>query len=309
MSFVSNSTGSFFNRSLAQMADLRAGIERGRAQIATGNRLERGSDDPAAAAQLRSVARREALARVEGDNAAQVGQDLESASVELEAVTALLQRARELAVQAASTPTGPDGRRAIGFELQQLAEELFTRANGTALTGEPLFAGLSSGTAFTRDAAGVVTYAGTPTIGAVPVAPGTAIDRGLPGNEVFEFDLGGSPSSAFAVLGGLAAALSGGAADSATAIAAASAALEGIDAALDTSSRAQTILGTRLAWVEQVQGQQADRGIALAERRSRVGDTDITEAIARLQQSLTALEASQAAFARVSELNLFRALG
>ncbi len=306
MNFISNSTGSFVNRSLAQMAELRAGIDRNRAQIATGNRIERGSDDPAAAAQLRSFARREALSNVESDNAAQLGQDLGSASTELEAVTALLQRARELAVQAASTPTGPDGRRAIGFELQQLAEELFTRANGTTLTGEPLFAGLSSGAAFTRDAGGVVSYAGTATIGAVPVAPGTAIERGLPGNQVFEFDLDGAPSSAFAVLGGLAAALSGGGADSA---AAASAALAGIDAALDTSSRAQTILGTRLAWVEQVQGQQADRSIALAERRSRVGDADLTEAIARLQQSLTALEASQAAFARVSELNLFRALG
>lgn len=306
MTFISSSTGSFFNRSLSQFADLGSGIERARTQIATGNRIERGSDDPVAAAQLRSVARREALANVEEDNAAQVGQDLESAGVELEAVTALLQRARELAVQAASTATGPDGRRAIGFELAQLAEELFTRANGTTLTGEPLFAGLSSGAAFTRDAAGNVTYTGTVTSGAVPVAQGTAIDRGLPGDQVFEFDLGGTPSSAFVVLNDLAAALNGGSPDPA---AAARGAIAGIDAALDTSSRAQTILGTRLAWVEQVQEQQQDRGIALAERRSRLGDANITEAVARLQQSLTALEASQAAFARVSELNLFRALG
>jgi len=305
MSFVSTSTGSFFNRSLAQMADLRAGIERTRTQIATGRRIERSSDDPAAAAQLRSVARREALAAVEGDNAARLGQDLGSAAAEIEAVKTLLQRARELAVQAANTPTGADGRQAIAFELEQLSEELFTRANAVTLTGEPLFAGLSSGTAFTRDALGNVTYAGTPTSGAVPVAPGTAIERGLPGSEVFEFDLGGTPTSAFAVLGGLAAALGGGAPDPA---AAASAAIEGIDAALDTVNRAQTIFGTRMAWVEQVQQQQADRGIALAERRSRVGDTDIAEAIARLQQSLTALEASQAAFARVSELSLFDAL-
>lgn len=305
MSFVSNATGSFFNRSLAQMANLRGGIERAQTQIASGNRIERGSDDPAAAAQLRSVARREALASVEGDNAARLGQDLGAASNEVEAVTALLQRARELALQAANTPTGADGRQAIAFELQQLSQELFSRSNGTSLTGEPLFAGLSSGAAFTQDAAGNVTYSGTPASGAVPVAPGTAIERGLPGNEVFEFDLNGTPSSAFAVLGGLAAALQGGAADP---VAAANAALEGIDAALDTTNRAQTILGTRMAWVEQVQQQQADRGIALAERRSRVGDTDIAEAIARLQQSLTALEASQAAFARVSSLTLFDAL-
>ena len=305
MSFISTSTGSFFNRSLAQMADLRGSIERSRTQISTGRRLERSSDDPAASAQLRSVARREALAAVEGDNAARLGQDLGSAADELEVVTALLQRARELAVQAANTPTGADGRQAIAFELEQLTEELFSRANGATLTGEPLFAGLSSDPAFTRDAAGNVTYAGTPSSGAVPVAPGTAIERGLPGSEVFEFELGGTPTSAFAVLGGLAAALSGGSPDPAGS---AAAALEGIDAALDTASRAQTILGTRMAWVEQVQQQQADRGIALAERRSRVGDTDIAEAIARLQQSLTALEASQAAFARVSSLSLFDAL-
>jgi len=305
MSSVTNSTGSFFNRSLAQMADLRAGIERTRGQIATGRRIERGSDDPAAAAQLRNVARREALAGVEGDNAARLGQDLGAAANEVQAVTEVLQRARELAVQAANSPLGADGRRAIAFELEQLGQELFARANATSLTGEPLFAGLSSGAAFTRDAAGNVTFAGTPTSGAVPIAPGTAIERGLPGSEVFQFDLNGTPTSAFAVLGGLALALQGGVADPA---AAASAAIEGIDAALDTTNRATTILGTRMAWVEQVQVQQGERGVALAERRSRVGDTDIAEAIARLQQTMTALEASQSAFARVSSLTLFNAL-
>ena len=247
----------------------------------------------------------ELLARVEGDNAARLGQDLGSASEELEAVTVLLQRARELAVQAANTPTGAEGRRAIAFELGQLTEELFARANGATLTGEPLFAGLSSDPAFTRDAAGNVIYVGTASSGAVPVAPGTAIERGLPGSEVFEFDLGGTPTSAFAVLGGLAAALNGGSPDPAGA---ALAAIEGIDAALDSTGRAQTILGTRMAWAEQVQEQQTDRGVALAERRSRVADTDVAEAIARLQQSLTALEASQAAFVRVSALSLFDAL-
>lgn len=305
MSSVTNSTGSYFNRSLKQMADLRAGIERTRAQISTGRKIERGSQDPAAAAQLRNVARREAMAGVEGDNAARLRQDLGAADDELEAVTALLQRARELAVQAANTPTGADGRRAIAFELEQLTKELFSRANGTTLTGEPLFAGQSSDTPFVRDAAGNVSYVGTATSGAVPVAPGTAIERGLPGSEVFAFDLAGTPTTAFAVLGGLAAALQGGAPDP---VAAAGAAIAGIDAALDTANRATTILGTRMAWVEQVQQQQADRGIALAERRSRVGDTDIADAIARLQQSLTALEASQAAFARVSALTLFDAL-
>lgn len=305
MGSITNSAGSFFNRSLAQMADLRAGIERTRTQIATGRKFERGSQDPAAAAQLRSVARREALADVEGDNAARLGQDLGAAASEVQAVTALLQRARELAVQAASTATGTDGRRAIAFELEQLGQELFSRSNAVSLTGEPLFAGQSSDGAFTRDAAGNVTYTGTADSGAVPIAPGTAIERGLPGSEVFEFNLGGTPTSAFAVLGALTTALQGGSPDP---VAAANSSLAGLDAALDTANRATTILGTRMAWVEQVETQQAERRVALAERRQRVGDTDIADAIARLQQSMTALEASQAAFARVSSLTLFDAL-
>ena len=48
MSFVSTSTGSFFNRSLAQMAELRGRIEQNRTQIATGLKFERGSEAPAA---------------------------------------------------------------------------------------------------------------------------------------------------------------------------------------------------------------------------------------------------------------------
>jgi flagellar hook-associated protein 3 FlgL len=126
------------------MADLRASIQKTQTQIATGQLIERGSDDPAVAAQLRTIARRDALNAVEGDNAAQLDQDLTAASDELEAVTSLLQRARELAVQAANTPTGDNGRQVIALELSQLSEELFTRANGTALTGEPLFADIIS---------------------------------------------------------------------------------------------------------------------------------------------------------------------
>ncbi len=305
MSSVSTSSGSYFGRSLTQMADLRGQIERARTQIATGQKIERGSDDPAAAAQLRNIQRREALASVESDNAARLGEELGSASVEIEAVQSVLQRARELAVQAASATTGADGRRAIAFELEQLSEQLFARANGKALTGEPLFAGLSSAPPFVRDAQGNVTYTGTTTSGSVAVAAGTVIPRGLPGNEVFEFEVGGVPTSAFAVLNGLVAALNGGSSDP---VAAANSALQGLDAALDTASRAQTIVGTRMAWVEQVEQQQSQMNVTLAERRARVGGTDIAEAIARLQQSLTALEASQAAFARVSALTLFSAL-
>lgn len=305
MSSLNTSLGGIFERSITQMNGLRRQIERTQTQIATGQKIDRGSQDPAGAAALRVLDRRARLGEAARSNAIQLGQELGLAGRELEGVTALLQRARELAVAAASATAGANGRAAIANELAQLQEELFARANATAPGGDPLFAGLAAGPAFTRDASGAVSYAGTLQVAAVPLAPGTAIERGLPGAQIFEFAQDGVPTSAFAVLGALTGALTTGTGDPVTA---AREAIAGLDSALDNVSRAQTIIGTRAGWVEVIQTEQANRALDLAERRSEIGDTEISEAIVRLQQMMTALEASQSAFARVSGLNLFRAL-
>ncbi|MBV7258918.1 flagellin N-terminal helical domain-containing protein [Erythrobacter crassostreae] len=305
MTTLGNPTAAYFNRSLDQMANLRGSIERLQTQVATGQRIERASDDPTGAARLRALDRLDRLGAVEQDNAAKLAQDLTFAADQMGGVANLIIRTRELALSAASDTLPDEAKAAIAEELEQLGEELFDRANGTTLTGEPLFAGTAAGPAFTRDAAGNVTYAGNNEIGAVTVARGTEIERGVAGNDVFEFPVSGTPTSTFALINGLADALRGASADP---TAAAQAALEGLDIALESTTRNQAVLGTRLAWVEVIQQNQADEKISIAEQRSDVGDTDIASAIAQLQQTLTALEASQASFARVSSLSLFRAL-
>ncbi|NQX93531.1 MAG: flagellar biosynthesis protein FlgL, partial [Erythrobacter sp.] len=125
------------------------------------------------------------------------------------------------------------------------------------------------------------------------------------GAQIFEFEVGGVPTNAFAVLSTLSAALQPGNPDPA---AAARAALDGLDAAIDNTTRNQTVLGTRLAWVEVIQDNQTDRALTVAEQQSELGDTDLGEAVARLQQTLAALEASQLSFTRVANLTLFNAL-
>jgi len=305
MNSVSNPAGAFFERSLGQMGALRGSIERFQTEIATGERIQRGSDDPIGAARLRALTRLERRGDTEEENAARLGQDLSEAANQIEGIVSILQRARELSVSAANDPVGENGRAAIAEELEQMAEEMFARSNTQSITGAPLFAGTAGSPAFVRDAAGVVTYNGNNQNGSVPVAPGTEVERGVTGEQLFEFDLDGTPSSNFAVLTGLAAALRGGAADPSVA---AQDALAGIDAALDNANRSQTVIGTRLAWVEAIQQDQQTRAIDVAEQRSDIGDTDISDTIVRLQQTLTALEASQASFTRVSSLTLFNAL-
>lgn len=305
MTGITNSTGAFFDRSLGQMSNLRTTLERLQTQIATGVRIERSSDDPVGAARLRSLARLERRGETESENAARVEQDLTEASGQIDGMVLILQRARELAVAAANTPVGEDGRAAIAAEIEELEQSLFDRANGLSISGEPLFAGTANGPAFTRDANGNAVYGGNSQGIGVAVAPGIAIERGVSGDQLLEFDVDGAPTSAFSVLSGLASALRGGAADP---IAAAQSALTGIDAALENTSRNQTIIGSRLDWVIAVQQDQQTRTLDIAEQRSQVADTDVSDAIVRLQQTLTALEASQATFTRISSLTLFNAL-
>lgn len=308
MSFVSNSTGAFFERSIGQMALLRDSAEEFQTQIATGERIQRGSQDPVAASRLRSLTRLEVRGATEEENAARLRQDLAETDNQIRGVVELIQRARELGVQAANDTQGEAGRAAIADELEQMADELFTRSNAISITGAPLFAGTAGAPAFTRspdEPGGVVTYIGNGQVGTVPVAPGTDIARGITGDQLFEFDVGGTPTSSFEVLSQFASDLRGGSADPQ---AAAQVALAGIDEALDAANRNQTIVGTRAAWVEAIEDDSAERSINIAEKRSEIGDTNIADVIVRLQQTLTALEASQTTFTRVSNLTLFNAI-
>jgi flagellar hook-associated protein 3 FlgL len=305
MSSVSNATAAFYERSLGQMGALRQSLERLQTQISTGVRIERGSQDPAAASRLRTLARTQRLNEVQEDNADKLARDLTEAGNQVLGIANLLTRARELAIRAANDTTGERGRAAIAEEIALLERELFDRANAATLTGEPLFAGTAAGPAFLRNPDGSVTYAGNGETGLVSVAPGTDMERGLTGAQVFQFAVNGAPTDTFEVLANLAAALQPGQPNAA---AAAAAAIEGLDQAIDTNTRNQTVLGTRLAWVEVIQDQQQTRALGVAERQSDLGDTDLGEAIARLQQTLTALEASQASFTRVANLTLFNAL-
>jgi len=305
MNIASNSTGAFYERSLSQLAILRENAEEFQTQIATGVRIQRGSDDPIAASRLRALTRLEVRGSTEEENAARLRQDLSETSIQITGVVDLIQRARELAVQAANDTQGEAGRAAIADELEQMADELFTRSNALSITGAPLFAGTAGAPAFERAPDGTVTYIGNGQVGAVPIAPGTAIDRGITGDQLFEFDVAGTSTSSFEVFSRLAADLRGGSADPQTA---AQDALAGIDEALDAANRNQTVVGTRLAWVEAIEDDNVERTINVAEKRSEIGDTNIAEVIVRLQQTLTALEASQTTFTRVSNLTLFNAI-
>jgi flagellar hook-associated protein 3 FlgL len=119
---------------------------------------------------------------------------------------------------------------------------------------------------------------------------------------VFSFDVNGTPTDMFAVLGQLSAALADPTADH---TAAGQAAMAGIDAGLDKITTAQTIVGSRMGWIEIIDDRRVMTGELVADERKAIGGADLATTMTRLQETLTVLEASQASFVKLAGLSLF----
>jgi flagellar hook-associated protein 3 FlgL len=71
---------------------------------------------------------------------------------------------------------------------------------------------------------------------------------------------------------------------------------------------ARSAVGSKLSALEGEQTRQAAQRLELEAQRSALDDLDYTAAITLFQQQLTALQAAQSAFTRISDLSLFNFL-
>ncbi len=295
---TSVSTSAFYDRFNLDMSSLRSRAEALQAAIGSGNRLTRSSDDPVAASRMRTLGRADAFAAVDLSIAARASSDLTLADSALMGFTDSLIRVQELATQAANDVLSASQRAGIATEIEQISGELLRLANTRDSAGHALFGGDTAGDAYTLDGAGNAVYIGTSSASDLPLGDGQSVTRGLTGPEFLNF--GGT--NLFAVVKGLADALAGGAADPAQA---ARDALGSLDTGLETITTQQTVIGTRLNWIDLNTERRTQMGELRAQEEADVGGTDLGEAVSQLQQTMTVLEASQASFARLSSLSLF----
>lgn len=297
---ISLSTSAFYERATRQVGELRAQAEKLQEQMGTGERLSRSSDDPVAAARLRTLARNERLAEIDQRNSDLAATDLKMTDDALGSLATLVIRAQELATQAANDTLNDEQRAAIGSEVESLRQAVLQIANGRNSAGQALFGGQAAGAAY-EESGGTVVYAGTAAKDAVDLGDGQSVVPALTGPEVFAFDVGGAPTDLFAVLGDLAAALkSGGDPAAAT-----GQALEGLEAGLGRISHAQTVVGARLGWVEVMDERRVATSELVADEQQAIGGADLATTMTRLQEVTTVLEASQASFVRLAGLSLF----
>ena len=81
-----------------------------------------------------------------------------------------------------------------------------------------------------------------------------------------------------------------------------------LDTSFDKVTTAQTVLGSRLAWLEVMTERRTENMERIADERTVMGGADLAVTMSRLQEMLTVLEASQSSFVRLANLNLFSML-
>ena len=295
------STSAFYERSLMDLTALRKQAEETQAEMSTGQRLQRSSDDPVAASRLRRLARAEATDQIDTAATNRATSDLTLTDGALTQFATFVTRMQELTTQAASATLSDSQRAGIGQEVAQIRENLVALANTRDGSGRALFGGESSGDAYSLNAAGVAQYDGTATAGTVSLGDGQTVARGITGPEFLLFTSGGTARDLLSVAKDLADALQAGAGGAS----AANAALSVLTDGLESITTAQTVVGSRLNWIDL----NTDRRTSLSELRSaeqsEVGGNDLTESIARLQNTMLVLEASQASFSKLANLSLF----
>ena len=288
----------------ARMGDISRQLESVQGQISRGRRITDPADDPVAFARA-AVLRRAQSA----DAATQRGIDaanrrLTATDTALESSGHLVQRARELALQAANATQSPADRATIASELHELEATLRTLAESHDSDGQRLFAGAAgNGPAYATDQTGVTAWQGSG--GAPAVTIGTSkVAGGSEGPQVFGVtDPVTGTRDAFAAFTALRAALVEP--DPALRAAGIDRGIGDFDGQVDRIAAARGSLGARLARLETEDDRIAKGRLAADGDLSKLEDLDMAAAIARLQRLVTVMQAAQASFSRVTSLSLW----
>lgn len=297
---ISLSTSAFYERATRQVGTLRSQAEELQQQIGTGNRLTRSSDDPVAAARMRSLERGQKLAAIDQRNSDLAATDLKLTDAAVGAVADVIIRAQELATRAATDTLSPAQRATIGTEIDNLRQNLMAVMNSRNHAGYSLFGGQVSGAAYAASG-GTISYVGTADADPVDLGEGQSVQAVMRGPEILDFTVDGTPTDLFAVLGNLATALQSGVGQGE----ASRTALAGLGAGLEKVTTAQTVIGARMGWVEMLDERRVARGELVADEQSTIGSADVAQTMTRLTEVMTVLEASQASFVRLAGLSLF----
>jgi flagellar hook-associated protein 3 FlgL len=298
------STSTLYDRAIARMGDLNTRASRLSDDISSTKHLNVASDDSVAFQRVTLVKRAIANEAQYADNVGLASSLLTQSDDALATMQTQVQRAQELAIRASTGTLSDADRQTIATELDGIVETMMGLANSTDARGQPLFGGADGGTPYAKDADGTIRFQGSGQPAAIPISATGTIVASDSGGRIF----GGiatpdGQQDMFAIVQGLATALANG--DAATLAEDIANGLTGINAAGEQIANARASVGARGARLTIEAEQYETLSTAREVERSGLEDTDIEASYIKLQQMLTALQATQSTFSQLSQLSLF----
>jgi len=301
------STSYLQQQNITSMLDQQAELLKTQNQVSTGQRFSTASEDPISAVRVLDIQRQMNLNEQYLRNADTAESKLESTDGVLESASSIMQRIRELAIQALNATSNDGARDGIAEEVDQLNEALLGLANTRDANGESLFAGYQSD----QVAFNETTYAYQGDAGQRNVRVGDSylVEINEPGSTVFVTDVtaaaGGGTQPIFETIDNFVTALRANTVDTAPNDIEF---LQNLDVAMDAVLSARTRVGTRLNGIEEQRSINTDVKTSNEALMAEIRDLDYAEAIARLNIQLTGLQAAQQSYVRVQNLSVFNYL-
>jgi flagellar hook-associated protein 3 FlgL len=281
-------------------------LAKSQAQLAQGKQVINASDAPNQASTIQRL--QSILNRQESYQSSlnTIKARLQGEESTLQSVSDLLVYAKEVAVQGANDTLNPGDRKALATELQALRDQMLSLANTKDSNGNYLFAGSRvKQPAFAETANGSPMYMGDQTRMNVRVGDQQNIPINRTGTDAFvpvaRLDKDGSTVGVgfFQVMDNLIAGLNTA---NGSDIRRGAGELDNLQQGL---SLAHAQVGTNLNMVDQQTAIIDDTTLNLKSTLSSIEDLDYASAITKMNQQMLSLEAAQASFAKVSQLNLF----
>jgi len=279
-----------------------AQLARAQSRVSSGLRVERPSDDPAAAAEAERLRSRDARMGSELRMLGQARQMLSGADTTIADATDVLQSARDTLLKAGNGTSSASDRQSYALALQQMRDQLLGVANRGDGIGGYVFAGQGSGASpFANQG---LTYAAP--AGTVLLGQEMASEVSIDGRSSLAAVQGPSgPENIFARLDSAITALSDTTLSQASAASAALAVVDSVDRSLSALSTARTRVGERLGALEMHENALESGRIDTAGRLSDLLDVDFAQAISNLSQGSTAAEVAMKSYAQIARLSLF----
>ncbi len=303
------STGLLFDRASTQMSNLQNELTRSQAQIASQKQVLQPSDAPdqsAAISRLKSIiGRQDSFAS--NISTAQTRLSLEDST--LGNANNALVKIKELTIMAANDTLDPASRKAIANEMQAMRDQLLSLANSQDTNGNYIFSGSKTKTpAFQTGADGTVSYQGDQARTEIAVGERTTTAMNRPGPSAFvrvvrPTDDGSSQGIGFfQALDDLIGSVKTYNASNVQR------GLEEVDKLSEGVTLAQADVGTNLNVLDQQSSILTDTKLTLKTALSSSEDVDYAGAISKMNLQLTAMQAAQASFSKISQLSLFNYL-